>query len=95
MVIRLRFYRERHNMDEAYYTGTEDIYKKIKLNDLNDLKLCWNALMHDYEGETYSAWVGERTCDDLLCGGAFDPGDIKYIEQAYNDLENRKDRKVC
>ena len=80
MVIRLRFYRERYNMDEAYYSGDEDIYKRIKLKDLDDLKLCWNALIHDYEGETYSAWLDNGF---MLCGGAFDPQDIYYIEAAY------------
>lgn len=90
MVIHIRFYRERYNMDDAYYTGDEDIYKKIKLNDLDDLKRCWSALLHDYEGETYSAWAGNRTCDFLLCGGAFDPGDIDYIEETYNDVMRRK-----
>lgn len=83
MKIHLRFYRERYNMDVDYYTGDEDIYRKVKLDDLDDLKRCWNALLHDYEGETYSAWLGRRSCDDLLCGGAFDPGDIDIIEEEY------------
>ena len=88
MAIRLRFYRERYNMDESYYTGDEDVYKKIKLQDIDDLKLCWDALMHDYEGETYSAWVGNRSCDHLLCGGAFDPGDFEYIAEGYRKYAN-------
>ena len=84
MAIRLRFYRERYNMDVWYYTGDEDIYHHVKLDDLDDLKRCWNALVHDYEGETYSAWLGKRTCEDILCGGAFDPDDITIIEEEYN-----------
>ncbi len=85
MEIRIRFYRERYNTDPDYYSGNEDIYKRIKFNDLNDLKRCWGALMHKYEGETYSLWIGK----ELVCGGAFDPGDLQYIEPAYNDILRR------
>lgn len=87
MEIRLRFYNERYNMDDAYYTGDEDIYARVKLDDLDDLKRCWNALIHDYEGETYSAWYGRITAGRVLSGGAFDPGDIDYIEEAYRKYE--------
>ena len=86
MEIRLRFYRERYNIDPDYYGGDEDIYKRVKLNDLDDLKWCWKALMHNYEGETYSAWVK----GECVCGGAFDPTDIESIELAYNDIIRRK-----
>ena len=85
MSIHLRFYRERYNMDDAYYTGDEDIYRRVRLDDLDDLRRCWDALLHDFEGETYSAWYGKSKygCDKLLCGGAFDPGDIDIIESEY------------
>jgi len=86
MEIRLRFYRERYNMDPEYYQGDDDIYKRFKLNDLDDLRRCWDAILSGYEGETYSAWVGK----ECVCGGAFDPGDLQYIAPAYNDIMRRK-----
>ena len=79
MEIELRFYRERYNMDEAYYTGTEGVYAVHHYKDIDELHDCWASLMRFMEGETYSAWLGEF----LLCGGAFDPGDFDYIEAAY------------
>lgn len=93
MPIHLRFYHERYNMDVSYYTGDVDVRTKVRLNDLDDLKRCWNALLCSYEGETYSAWLGRRTCDYLLCGGAFDPNDIQLIEQEYNQYMARRKRK--
>lgn len=87
MEIRLRFYNERYNMDRNYYTGDEDVYARVKLDDLDDLKRCWNALLHDYEGETYSAWYGRFASRHILCGGAFDPNDINDIEEAYRGYE--------
>lgn len=87
MAIRLRFYRQRYNMDYDYYTGDEDIYKRVKLDDLDDLKLCWPALIHDYEGETYSAWAGQKSCDYFLCGGALDPGDIDCIRNEFGKIK--------
>lgn len=86
MEIRLRFYRERFNTNPDYYMGDEDIYKRIKLDDLDDLKRCWKPILYTYEGETYSAWVGK----ECVCGGAFDPSDLQYIEPAYNDIMRRK-----
>ena len=73
-------------MDPDYYKGDEDIYRRVRLNDLNDLMRCWDALMYALEGETYSAWVGK----ECVCGGAFDPGDLQYIAPAYNDIVRRK-----
>ena len=91
MTIHLRFYRERYNMDDAYYTGNEDIYKRVKLKDLDDLKWCWEALLHDYEGETYSAWLENG---EMLCGGAFDPGDIDFIEEEYNKWTQKRRKRA-
>lgn len=86
MVIRLRFYLDRFNMEPEYYCGDEDIYCRVKLDDINDLRRCWSALINDYEGETYSAWVD----GECIIGGAFDPGDLENIELAYNDIMRRK-----
>ena len=83
MKIRIRFYRERYNMDRDYYTGNYDIYKRFAFDNVDDLRRCWQAILHDHEGETYSAWLGNRSCDELLCGGAFDPDDINIIEEAF------------
>ena len=83
-MIELRFYRERYNMDRDYYLGDDDIYCRLYFRDLDELKSHWKELFDAngnwlLAGETYSAWGGE---DDVLCGGAFDPGDIDYIEDA-------------
>ena len=86
MPIEFRFYQERYNTDFEYYTGNESIYAKFAYSSLEDLKKHWNDLItgndHWYEGETYSAWIG----DEIVCGGALDPGDIVYIEQEYNRI---------
>lgn len=84
MKIEFRFYRERYNMNRDYYSGDEDIYCRLYFLDLDDLKSKWKGLFNDndhwLEGETYSAWSEDGK---ILCGGAFDPGDIYYIEEAY------------
>lgn len=86
MGIELRFYRERYEMDDAYYAGTEDIYCRLYFRGIGELKELWETLMsaqdHWFEGETYSAW---REDGKFLCGGAFDPGDIDYIESEYKE----------
>ena len=79
MEIELRFYQERYNMDPSYYSGTDGVYERHYYPDLESLHDCWASLMRFMEGETYSAWMGDR----MLCGGAFDPGDYDYIEAAY------------
>ena len=79
MPIELRFYRQRYNMDQSYYTGTEDVYETHYYPDIEVLHDSWASLMRFFEGETYSAWLN----DVLLCGGAFDPGDYYFIEEAY------------
>ena len=88
-MIELRFYRERYNMDDAYYTGEDDVYCRLYFKTLNELKLKWDGLMeahnHWLEGETYSAWDENGI---FLCGGAFDPGDIDYIEEGLIDYSN-------
>lgn len=86
MKIHIRFYRDRYNMDVGYYTGDEDIVKRFCFDDADDLRRCWKALLHTYEGETYSAWYG-RGCDELLCGGAFDSNDLDDIIANYRELE--------
>lgn len=83
-MIQLRFYRDRYNMDDRYYTGDDDIYCVLYFKTLNELRMKWHGLFeaenHWLEGETYSAW---RNDGALLCGGAFDPGDIEYIVENY------------
>ena len=76
MEIELRFYRQRYNMDDEYYTGDRDIYCRLHFKSFKELKRKWNKMFPHLEGETYSAWHHGK----LLCGGAFDPGDIDYIE---------------
>lgn len=89
MAIDLCFYRERYNMDEDYYTGDRDIYCRLNFRTLHELKQAWGRLFkasnHWLEGETYSAWYSEGgTHNALLCGGAFDPSDMEYIEDAFD-----------
>ena len=83
MPIELRFFRERYNMDEDYYAGNDDVYCRLYFKTINELKLKWQGLFEAenrlLEGETYSAWYD----DYMLCGGAFDPSDIEYIEASY------------
>lgn len=93
MTIHLRFYRDRGNMDVGYYTGDEDIRKHMKFDDPDDLRRCWKALVHDYEGEPYSAWAGRIGCDYLLCGGAFYPVCIREIEKEYYEALKMKGRR--
>ena len=80
-IIELRFYRERYNMDDEYYTGDDDIYCRLYFKTLNELTLKWDGLFeaenHWLEGETYSAWHEGK----FVCGGSFDPGDISYIKE--------------
>ena len=89
-MIELRFYRERYNMDSDYYTGKYDVYCVLYFKTLDELVTKWKKLFeacdHWLEGETYSAW-GEY--DTLLCGGAFDPGDIEYISDAFKRIPRR------
>ena len=82
MALHLWLYHERYNTDPDYYSGDEDIYKRVTFSDLDDLVRCWSAIIHDYEGETYSLW------DDVphrkytrVCGGALDPDDIEIIKE--------------
>lgn len=83
MDIELRFFRERYDMDPNYYLGNNDVYCRLYFKDFAELKECWERLMtaHDYylQGETYSAWCNGK----VLCGGAFDPGDIEIIAENY------------
>ena len=85
-MIELRFYRERYNTDMDYYLGDEDIYCKLYFRSFDELKEKWNSIIgaHDHwlEGETYSAWDENG---NVLCGGAFDPGDINYIKDAMGE----------
>ena len=87
MGIELRFYRERYNMDDAYYTGLKDIYCILYFSSFDELKAKWDKLISVHgnylEGETYSAWSDDGK---ILCGGAFDPGDIDYIKEAYERI---------
>lgn len=76
--ITLRFYRERYNMDEDYYTGDKDIYAMIKYPRFFELQSDWKWLLEKFAGETYSCWLEDK----LLCGGAFDPDDLAYIDEA-------------
>lgn len=84
MGIELRFYRQRYNMDSDYYTGKKGIYLTLYFPNLEALQDEWDNLFdkpcqgHWLEGETYSAWGDDG---NLLCGGAFDPGDIEFIEE--------------
>jgi len=79
MVIELRLYKERYNMDPSYYSGTECVYETRVYPDIDALHDDWASMMRFYEGETYSAWIEDR----MVCGGALDPGDYDYIEAAY------------
>lgn len=72
MSYRIRFYRERYNMNHSYYTGTDDVYMIVRVDDEENLINVLNSLLEHYEGETYSVWQ-EKT---LLVGGAFDPDDV-------------------
>lgn len=87
MGIELRFYRERYNTYYDYYTGTDDIYCRLYFTDFDELNEKWDELMsahgHYLEGETYSAWDENGK---ILCGGAFDPGDIDYIKEEYERI---------
>lgn len=82
-MIELRFFRDRYNTDSDYYLSNRDVYCRLYFKNIDELKSQWKALFraekHFLEGETYSAWQGKN----VLCGGAFDPGDIEYIEEAY------------
>ena len=80
MNIELRFFRKRYCMDMNYYTGDKDVYCRLYFRSIKELREKWKHLFEaeDYvlEGETYSAWAG----NEMLCGGAFDPDDIDFIE---------------
>jgi len=91
-MIELRFFRMRYRTDRDYYTGDNDVYCRLYFQTLGELKTKWEHIMeaegHYLEGETYSAWYiaygeGFRCVRALLCGGAFDPGDIEYISEEY------------
>lgn len=88
MKIELRFYRERFNMDEEYYTGDDDIYCKKYYKSFKGLKSKWNSLLDSFEGETYSAWIVDGDwAGHMLCGGAFDPDDIEIIADNLGEEE--------
>ena len=94
-MIELRFYRERYNMNSDYYTGDHDIYCRLYFKTLHELEMKWKTLFntadHWLEGETYSAWYPEHGDSGvLLCGGAFDPGDIEYIANEFSNIPNRR-----
>ena len=86
-MIELRFYNERYNMDLDYYSGTDDVYLTLYFSSMLALRKAWDKMFdchityggHFLEGETYSAWDEDGK---MLCGGAFDPGDIEIIEFA-------------
>ena len=79
MVIELRLYKERYNMDPSYYSGADGVYETRIYPDIDALHDDWASMMRFYEGETHSAWLdGQR-----LCGGALDPGDYEFIEASY------------
>ena len=80
-MIELRFYKQRYNMDPAYYSGKDDVYQTHYYPDIQVLRDDWRGLMSYLAGETYSAWIDGT--DIMLCGGAFDPNDIDDIEESY------------
>lgn len=85
-MIELRFFHERYNVHHEYYSGDKDVYLRLYFNTPNELRRKWRSLFescdHYLEGETYSAWDGDG---HMLCGGAFDPGDIDDIMDAVKD----------
>lgn len=88
MSYRIRFYRERCNMNHSYYTGTDDVYMIVRVDDEENLINVLNSLLEHYEGETYSVWQGQ----DLLTGGAFDRNDVyelsvSLVVEAKHDYE--------
>lgn len=90
-MIELRFFRERYKMDRDYYSGNRDVYCRLYFRTIDELESKWNRIMsadnHELEGETYSAWYKRGKICWILCGGAFDPGDIDYIVDEYRKYE--------
>ena len=82
--IEIRFYRRKEDIDSDYYTGNQDIYAVFYFESFDELDRHWNDLIygngHWFEGETYSAWIGER----CLCGGKFDTKVYQVINSAYH-----------
>lgn len=77
MIFRLCFY------DEYGYKT-----KQVKLDSLCDMKWCWSALVHDYDGMNYEAWAGSKECTDLMCEGEFHADVLSEIEKEYHIWEN-------
>ena len=78
-MLEIRVYYQRNNMDPDYYTGEDEIRHRWKAKTPEELLLKWEAHLGKYEGETYSVWDG----NNLVVGGAYDPGDDKFIRDYF------------
>ncbi len=77
----IRIFKERFNVDRDYYESDDDVRKRVYCS-LSELVNKWKELLVDNEGETYAVW-DHKYYDgrsNLVIGGAYDPGDIEYIE---------------
>lgn len=73
----IRVYYQRYNMDYDYYSGDKCIKRRWKAKTKEELISKWKQHLKDFEGDTYSVWVG----DEMILGGAYDPDDIDCIEE--------------
>ena len=76
MIIRLCFY-------DKDFCKT----KQVKLDSPDELKRWWSALVHNYGGQRYDAWAGERECKDVMCAGVFREDVLSEILAEHNTWE--------
>lgn len=79
----IRVYYTRYNMDPNYYGGTKGVWRRWKAKTPEELIRKWKEHLEKYAGDTYSVW--DLNTGDMITGGAYDPGDVDYIEEYFKE----------
>ena len=89
-----------HYSDSIYRHAEKDVCKddiqiEKTANTKDYLIELWYDLLKEYEGWTYC--IKNVVDDEIITGGVFDPSDIEYIEEYFENKPTCKDStfKVC
>lgn len=88
----IRIYKEkycRENYDDNIYRMPEaevdknDIRVEKTAKSKKALITLWEKMLETHEGDTYV--IKDLESDAIITGGAFDPGDIEFIEEYFDE----------